>query len=463
MQIEYDCYAKWGFRENPFQPSPLHPDSRGEHLLVGRDEELNHVKLRLHKHGKITCVEGPVGIGKTSLVNIAAFQCLNKHVSNGTGQLLIPCKQAFQLTARDNVDEFCTKVFLEVAQTLLEKAKEIRGLGIEMSNHQVLDAWLNSPQISNVQMGLKAYIEITKTTQTNNSSGFNATGFEKIVKEWLHEIFPAYGTGGIVCIIDNMELLETGPKAKKILEGLRDRLFNIEGLRWVFCGANGIVSSVIASPRLSGYLNRPVLMVESVHGSMIPEILKRRVEAFSIDGKDNYLPLLAVDLQRLYWIINFNLRDLLAHADDYCMYIFENGIYPESDLDKKKKFQNWLVKQTEEQYQTLAKHISRDAWELLDTAMSEDLQGNFGPGDFPFFKKNSFRTIEHKTFLQYMRKFEDLGIVALTINDSEGDEKKRSMYSVTSKGALVHYARHINNETRTLATSWLRRTSGIHG
>jgi hypothetical protein len=262
VRTQYDCYAGWGFNENPFQPSPLHPDKKGERLLVGRDRELNLVKTRLHMHGKITCVEGPVGIGKTSLVNIAAFQCFHAYLENKSSQLLIPCNEIFQLSSKEDIGEFSTRVFYKIAQTLIAKASEVNGLGIALEKGDAVDNWLNNPKITQIQLGISAYVGMNRSTQMNNSSGFNAAGFEQLVRDWLLEIFPAHGSGGVVCIIDNLELLETGSKAKKLLEALRDRLFNTQGLRWVFCGANGIVTSIIASPRLSGYLTRPILELD---------------------------------------------------------------------------------------------------------------------------------------------------------------------------------------------------------
>ena len=366
---------------------------------------------------------------------------------------------------KDSADSFCTQVFVEVAQTLLDRASEVRTLGIDLHGRSALDAWLNSPQIAHVEIGLKAYLEVARKTELNESPGFSAHGFENLVRKWLSEVFPARGGGGVVCIIDNLELLETGAKAKKMLERLRDRLLNVEGLRWVFCGAKGIVSSVVASPRLSGYLIRPVMPLASLHPDTIPELLQRRITEFTTEPGKEYLPLLTADLVRLYWILNYNLRDLLAHADDYCMYIFESSHknLPKTSEDKARRFDSWLKKQTVDEYQALSKMISRDAWELLDTAMSEDMRGSFGPGDFNYFKKNSFRSIEYKTFLTYMGKFEDLGVVTRTLLGDEGDERRRILFTVTSKGALVHFARFQMHETRTMAKLWLRRVATREG
>ena len=162
-----------------------------------------------------------------------------------------------------------------------------------------------------------------------------------------------------MCIIDNVELLETAAKARKLLEGMRDTLFNINGLRWVFCGANGIVTSVIASPRLSGYLLKPVLELKSLDGKVIPDLLERRIIEFSSAPDRTYLPVLEADLTRLYWIINFNLRDLLAQADDYCMNVFESGHEPVTNADKAKRFEAWLNRQTVDQYSDCLLYTSR--------------------------------------------------------------------------------------------------------
>ena len=456
MAAEFDCYAAWGFVANPFQPSPLHPDPRGERLMVGRDEELGHVKARLHRHGKITCVEGPVGIGKTSLVNIAAYQCLTAYLEGAAArQLLIPCKKVFQLDPKQNAEDFTARVLMDVAETLIDQAEKVKGNEFSARIRGQVAPLLDQEKVDGTRARLRSALE----SEVSASAALSNSGLQRVVEQWLEEIFPTHGSGGVVCIIDNLELLETATKARKILEALRDRLFNIEGLRWVFCGANGIVSSVIASPRLSGYLIRPVLELKSIHGSKVPELLERRTIEFASSGGQEYLPIVADDMQQLYKIINFNLRDLLAHADDYCMHVFETGSIPKTEDQKKKRFQDWLDRQTVEQYRELYRRITRDAWEILDTAMSEDLKGTFGPGDFNYFKKNSFQTIEYKTFLNHLRKFEDLGVISRWVDEMQEDDKKRTIFSVTSKGALVHYGRVLKDEARTMATLWIKRVT----
>ena len=99
MKFGLAIYAACGLSENPFGIHALKPDERGVRLLVGRDIELQLVAQKLHKHGKITCLDGHVGVGKTSLVNVAAFLCYQAFIAGETPQLLLPVPEAFQMYA----------------------------------------------------------------------------------------------------------------------------------------------------------------------------------------------------------------------------------------------------------------------------------------------------------------------------------------------------------------------------
>src|SRR5258708_3009795 len=110
MKFGFDPFASIGLTENPFAPHALRPDEQGNRLLVGRDDEVALVGKRLHKNGKITCLDGHVGVGKTSLVNVAAYECFKAYLDGDTPQLLIPSVVSFQLKPSGNLDQFCTEV-----------------------------------------------------------------------------------------------------------------------------------------------------------------------------------------------------------------------------------------------------------------------------------------------------------------------------------------------------------------
>ncbi|MBC7405157.1 MAG: hypothetical protein H7252_05685 [Cytophaga sp.] len=475
-----DPYAAIGLTENPFLVHALSSDDRGRRLLVGRDDELMAVAQRLHKHGKITCLDGHVGVGKTSLVNVAAFNCFQAYLSGETPQLLIPSLHSFQLKKDGNVDQFCTEVFQGVAQTLLEYRTHLEHYDTSNLDLPHLDSWLNSPIVEHLNtastggatIGLPGVIAANigsnrnTSKQVNQSAGFAQNGFDSLVKKWLNEIFSKQGNGGVVCVIDNIELLETGIAARRLLEALRDKLFNVNGLRWVFCGANGVIHSLAASPRLTAFLSTPVLNVNNIATKSIDALVRARLNEFStdIEKAENDLPIAFEDLRFLYRIVNFNLRDLLGLADEFCEYSAQAGKPLRVKERKQDKFNRWLEKATSERYEALSSRISQNAWAVLDVAMSQLFNGNFGAADYSSFNQNSTIPFEKSTFGKWLRELVKLGLLSKSFDEDLGDEDgfNRDVFSVTAKGALVHYGRrkkHENNYSVAPDGDWMRRVN----
>ncbi|MFY3590608.1 MULTISPECIES: hypothetical protein [Achromobacter] len=473
-----DPYATIGLTENPFVVHALSADETGERLLVGRDDDIHLVAQRLHKHGKITCLDGHVGVGKTSLVNVAAYKCYRAYLAGETPQLLIPSVVSFQLKKDGNIDEFCAEVFRGVAQTLLKYAAELRQFELSASlSLPQLNAWLNSPIVQHLNenggaglnIGIPGVAQLrvnggaATNSQVNQSSGFSQSGFESLIRQLLNEIFAVQGNGGVVCVIDNIELLETAISARRTLEALRDKLFTVNGLRWVFCGANGVIHSLAASPRLTAFLSTPVIDVKNINPSKIPELIRTRLSEFSSDASkaEDLLPVDLDDLKHLYFLVNSNLRDLLGLADEYCEHYATSGQPIRVRDRKREKFDKWLHKATVDRYQALSSRISSNAWAVLDIAMSKQFSGTFGAGDYESFNKNSTVAFERSTFARWLRDLVKLGLLSKSIDEEQSDEDgfSRDVFTVTAKGALVQYARRKKNENLSLAepAAWMKR------
>ena len=469
-------YDTCGFSENPFGVHALRADELGRRLMVGRDEQVTLVAQRLLKDGKITCLDGHVGVGKSSLVNVAAFECFRAFFDGKCPQLLIPLSESFQLIKNEDTDVFCEKVFRKIATGLLQHRNELQSYDFPKNAVQNLNSWLNSPIIefvndtvgASVTGGIPGFINAsikrddTVTRQTNTGAGFAKEGLEQLVRCWLSEIFVKQGSGGVVCVIDNLELLESAVNARRMLEALRDRLFNINGLRWVFCGADGVIHSLAASPRLGSFLNTPIIDLRNIGSTHIEPLIRARIEEFSDDSAtaEQDLPIRIQDVVALYPIINFNLRDLLHYADDYCDHQFQLGKQAISASEKSTRFLKWLERLTSESYATLSSRVHTSAWVVLDMAMCDTFKGTFGVGDFGTFNSNSKTGITKPSFDKYLKEFLKLGLITENINDHDNDEEggRRDVFTVTAKGALVHYARLIKQESQSLIPSdWLRR------
>ena len=240
-------YEGWGFKGNPFQTTSLPANELGQRLLVGREKELRTLSVRVQSAPKMTTIEGLNGVGKTSIVNVASFNLYQRHITKGEGPLFIPCRKIFQLDTSKSLDEFIDQVLLEVAQTLIDNAEAIKVHGAWLRTRE-LDLWLNSPQLTTFNGGI-SFLQFGSAAEQNTGAGFERSGFRKTITGWLEKIFNEDSPGGVICTIDNLELLQSSETAKQLLEKLRDELFNIRGLRWVLCGALGIIYGVVSSPR----------------------------------------------------------------------------------------------------------------------------------------------------------------------------------------------------------------------
>ncbi|GFE60624.1 ATP-binding protein [Geobacter sp. AOG2] len=419
-----NIYTEWGFTQPVFGTASLPPNEIGELLLVGRDTELTALTRRIFNPPKIVTIEGLNGVGKTSLVNVAAYKASKRY--DGNAPLYVPCTQNFQLHPDKNASAFVDEVVMAVAQTLISNVKTLPKFK-GSDKLKALDAWLNETHLRSYNAGIPVF-SLGESAETNTSAGFERSGLKKMVFDCLQEIFPSMESGGVVCVIDNLELLESSKKARAMLEALRDEILTIQGLRWVLCGALGIVLGVASSPRLEGWLHTPI-EVESFSDDLVKRVLSSRISAFS-SGEGFYLPLLEGDFEDLYEILNRNLRSVLSKADDYCQWAADRPL-PTTTSDKKRYFQEWLKEQSDRAYLAFKSKLRTRAIELFDIAVERG--GVFAPSDYEEFGFNSVEAIR-----PHVKDLEEAGVLVSTQDDGD---KRRKTIQVTPLGWLVHYSR----------------------
>jgi len=215
---------------------------------------------------------------------------------------------------------FKKRVLLEVAQTLIQ-ARDILLIpkGYTKSpNNRRLNRWLNS--IRDDAGGFTTPIGgLNYQGIPNNTEGFEKSGLEKAIVDWVQLVFPSEAEGGIVCIIDNLELLQTSKAVRDALELMRDDVLAIPGLKWVLCGAVGIVEGVASSPRMAGYLQSSI-KIDDLDRKAAAEIFNKRVEFYK-EKKEVRLPITAENFEELFSILRGNLRAVLSETDDFCIYV----------------------------------------------------------------------------------------------------------------------------------------------
>lgn len=427
-------YQNWGFTDNIFSPRPLDGDAAGSNLLVGRDTELKSVLFRLKAGGEAVCLDGPVGVGKTSLANVAAYRAEQDYISNqNSAPLLLPCRTSFQISNELTPEEFKYQVITEVAQTLIDKTTIFRSRGA-LNGKTELETWLNSPATKQIELQIYGFGG-GAGIQLNESVGFQNNGFVKLVISWLTSIFPDKTTGGVVCVIDNLELLETSVFAKKTIENLRDTLFTIPGIRWVLCGAHGIIHGAVESPRLVGYLGEPI-PIARLRLTEAQSVFNKRVHAFIDHTRESqYLPLLQDDFHSLYMILGQNLRQTLAYANSYCTKVAESENLPQRDEEKKQRFDSWLKANARATLAGVKGLVGDTALRLMKNAVTKQ-QGEFTPSDHMSLGFKSPQALS-----PHAKSLESAGLVESTRDET--DQRRRTI-TLTGKGWLVDWAQTIS-------------------
>ena len=217
--------------------------------------------------------------------------------------------------------------------------------------------------------------------------------------------------------------------ARQKIEMLRDTLFTIRGLRWILCGAHGILHGIVASQRLVGHLQEPVqvfpLALDKAH-----DVLKARVKTYPIDGRAPYLPLEADDFHRVYMIVHRNLRNTLAYADEYCTSVAESGTLPQTPSEKSARFDSWLARRARAIRDSIRTQVGPRAMQLFHEVIRK-LDGDFAPSDYETLGFNKLEAMR-----SHVKSLEDVGLVEAQRDDID---KRRKSISVTGKGWLVHW------------------------
>jgi hypothetical protein len=425
-----NIYKEWGFYESPFNTSALQSNENGMSLLVGRDTEIGQILRRLFTPTASVTIEGLNGVGKTSLVNVSLFKAYQNFFDEETTSLFIPCGKTFQITAETTVDEFVSNLYLEIAQTLIRRSEELKNLGFNLPSNSIsIDKWLNSTHVTTWQATLGP-MGGGKNIETNTTNGFTESGFKVQIDNWLKEIFPNEENGAVVCIIDNLELLETSEQAKRQLERLRDEIFNLTGIRWVMCGSLGIVKSVASTPRLEGYLHNPI-EISSVKRQFIKNLFEKRIKYFSTDtNQTGYLPLTIDDIDFLYEVLNENLRNTIHYCDQYCLYFVDKGITAKTNSDKSKFFLIWLQGEADSIMSSVEGQLRPRALKLFNDIITHG--GIFSPSDFEKFEFNSVAALRPQVL-----ELERVALLSSTIDESDN---RRKTIQVTPKGWLTSFA-----------------------
>jgi DNA-binding MarR family transcriptional regulator len=420
-------WQDFGFKDNLYATPPLAGTTEGSQLLVGRDDEVARLQTHWSSLDTHASMEGDNGVGKTSLVAVAAYRAMVSHSLGKSEQMILPLAEPFQMRAGEDLEE---QILFVIARSIIHYEDAFKAAGKKLPKIEDVRKWLDDP----ILRGGGGNVTVLGTgvggnySQSANTGGFSRVGFRDTVKGWLREIFPSKNDGAFVGVIDNLELLETSQDARKALEAMRDTVLALPGVKWVLCGANGIVRSAVGSQRLTGVIGDP-LQVKPLGDTDIPLVIQRRIEAHRLRA-DAIAPVEPGGFAHLYQVAGRNLRIALKHAQDFSLWLHAQTATSTTSEDRIRLLEVWLAEQAE-RYEADTKTITPAGWTFFDSLLASG--GSCSPGDFAQFDFNSQQAMR-----PYVKQLEDANLVHSTIDES--DQRRRTIV-VTSNGWLVHYKR----------------------
>ncbi|MFF4473942.1 hypothetical protein ACFYZ3_30870 [Streptomyces sp. NPDC001599] len=422
-----DFWQGLGFGSNPYVVKPLPSNADGRELLVGRNVELRSLLRRIEEGDTHVVLEGPNGVGKTSLVAVAAWVASDRFRRRETTQLYLSLPEALQI--KEDASEFISDCYFAVARAFLDNEEVLKRAGRKVPKTKDIKAWLEAPVLKGRGLTISSPFGgggLTGSAAANGSAGFSNAGFRATIRTWLRDAFPE-GTGGLVGVIDNLELLETSAAARRLLEEIRDPILQLSGMRWVLCGARGIARSVATTPRLNGVLSDPI-EITPVADEFIPHLIQTRLRHYSVRA-DSKAPVSASSFEHVYEVTHKNLRDSLRHAQSFSQVGEAEFFLSKTEREIAEEFTQWLEDEAIK-HEASAKMQPR-TWTLLEDLAS--FGGTCSPSDYEQFNFND-RAHMRKNVVELER-------YGLVNSSRDEDDQRRRSIEITSKGWLVHYAR----------------------
>ncbi|MGW0750760.1 ATP-binding protein [Streptomyces sp. NPDC002587] len=378
-------WADLGFAQSPYDTKSLPPTAIGERLLVGREAHIRRLVNRLASTSSHVTVEGESGVGKTSLITIANYR-MKRNSDKARSPVLLPIEKPFQITTREGVKLLEAAVYRAIAEAFIRYRDELQAWGYDAPKVADVNKWMNSPIIKSIAAGVSAVgfsVNASRSESVNASSAFAESGLAHTVRTWMSECFDPPGCGYFVCVLDNLELLVSSTSARQALEEIRDTILAEPGLRWVICGARGVVRTAAASPRLQGRLCHP-LAVEPLSLDDAISALEARIGEFSTGGAP---PVGPIGFQYLYEVLKCNLRNTLQKCEDFSFWLHDEEILGAGEMEHVALLQSWLTLLSDEYANN--PNISSEGWRLLD-----DMVDNEGSCDFEDYELFNFSSLD---------------------------------------------------------------------
>lgn len=296
-QLPRTDWERLGFREDPFYVRPLPVAELSSDLFVGResDRQRLHSFLSNYISGK-TMVQGPAGVGKTSLVNVVQYELL-------TGEARFPLFEIVETPENATRESFLLQVISAVVSSLryafdhadLEGDEEFRAA------QDAVTQTLRTGAAMGLSGGLAGGLIGASLSQTTTGSTPLAPTVVTLTNllRGLVTVAQRRGFMGMIVPVNNLDVLPV-EAAVQFLNTIRDVCAEIEGVHWVFIGGPHLFDILESQARrVSESFSSNPISLGALDWNDVEQALERRRSVFAMNP-ETPLPI-SMDVARLVY------------------------------------------------------------------------------------------------------------------------------------------------------------------
>ena len=441
MELPVGVWGHYGFHTSPYSTSALQIADADETLLVGRDQELQTVLRDLMSGTQMVALEGDYGVGKSSLAAVATSIASRwRQEKDSIAPLFLAPGRPLELEEKDTASSLEKRAYYQVAGSILANEDRLLREGITLRQLHDFRQWLTTPHGGGWSAGIGASfpgivsgnLSAGRSKTPNTSAGFSEVGVIALIDSWLAEIFPTPNSGGVILLLDNLEVLSGFPKGVQVFESLRDRLFKRQGLRWIISGAEGTVRAALSTPKMSGVFPAPIDIAPLPH-NLVSEVISRREVAFRARS-DAKLPVSSKAFEDTYVATGRNLRTALGLAERFSLRTDPGAMAWMSPEERDARFWEWQIREGERVIEQVSSKLTEARWKVLTTLVS-DLDGfatSSNVGDFGYKSSSSLQP--------HIQALATLGLINYSADEQDG---RRRIITATERGRLAVASRPV--------------------
>lgn len=312
-------WESFGFRCNPYDARWLGVNEESAKLFVGREAEARRFFTNLSAAtGGMTIVEGDVGVGKTSFVNVQQYLSLTG--ANALGTRMLPSFETVQPRDPTNTVE----ILLSALSNAVNAAREVLGSAAAKRDRVIARAQRLTSQLVHESgsfqlgahvLGTGGTVGLGRATSETRPLAVSLTPLLEAIDEFTERMASHYGYDGAIVPVNNLDVLDDD-LIITFFNALRDSAVNRGRVWWVFTGGSGLFSLLEGrASRVSEMIVGMPIVLGPLSWQEIAEAIERRLSLHA-RGKGVRPPLPMRTARLLYDISKGEIRFIFKRLTD---------------------------------------------------------------------------------------------------------------------------------------------------